>query len=62
MMTESEYIRATNLAKLRAADRILRDILAGKNWGVQEEQKAQIVSLASGLIQQLEKIVKTKGE
>ena len=40
MMTESEYIRATNLAKLRAADRILRDILAGKNWGVQEEQKS----------------------
>lgn len=44
-MTEAEYIRATNRAKLFAAEKIIRDILAGTDYGVSEEDKATLINI-----------------
>jgi len=45
-MTENEYIIATNRVNITSAIRILKDVLAGDEWGVpKEEFNAQIQKL-----------------
>ena len=41
-MTESDYLKATNRAKVSAALVILRDVLAGDDYGVSTNQMAEI--------------------
>ncbi len=48
-MTEDEYIAATDLEKMRAADRILRDVLRG------DAPMREIVGRLGLLIDQAEK-------
>ena len=42
-MTEAEYITSTNLAKFRMAEHILRDVMAGDEYGVPESEYREIV-------------------
>lgn len=42
-MTEIEYIRATNRVKVTMALTILRDVLSGKEYGITDEELAEIV-------------------
>ena len=47
-MTEIEYIQATNLAKVRAAKTIMRDVMDGDEYGVNtDDYKATFTRLAS---------------
>lgn len=50
-MTEREYIDATNLAKVRAAKAILRDVLPMGSWeaGLLADSFAPLVSLEDRL-------------
>jgi hypothetical protein len=45
-MNEEDYIRATNLAKIRIAISIIQDIVADKedaNYGISQEDKKYII-------------------
>lgn len=44
-MTEEDYIKATNRVKISAALVIVRDVLAGDDYGVSEADHAGIVKL-----------------
>ena len=43
-MTESEYITVANRVKVSAALTIMRDVLAGDDWGISDQCLAEIVS------------------
>ena len=58
-MTEREYIDATNLAKIRAAKVIVRDVLA-MTPDEHEQQRTALIAL-SQLEDRLTKVVKTQG-
>ena len=42
-MTEGEYIRATNRVKVTMASGILRDVLAGADYGISGEALSEIL-------------------
>lgn len=44
MMTEREYIAATNRVKISMSLTLLRDVLPGEHYGISQEQLAEIVS------------------
>ena len=43
-MTEEEYIKATNRVKVSAALTIMRDVLAGDDYGISESELTDIVA------------------
>ena len=43
MMTENDYIKATNRTKVSAALTILQDVLAGDDWGITKSELSNIV-------------------
>ncbi len=49
-MTEDEYVRATNLAKLRMVNSILRDILSGDRFGISDNDRTKLIYLTSDII------------
>ncbi len=42
-MIEKDYIIATNRVKVTFAISLMRDVLAGDEWGISEKQKARIM-------------------
>ncbi len=58
-MTELEYIRATNLAKIRATKQVLRDYHAEND--VQEKEIADVWAVLDKIEQRLNKQVTTRG-
>jgi len=58
-MTEREYIDATNLAKIRAAKAILRDLMP--MCGLDENQLSAAINSLDKWEQRLNKAVKTEG-
>lgn len=58
-MTELQYIRATNLAKIRATKQVLRDYHPENDD--QEEEAAEIWKLLDKIEERLTKLVKTNG-
>lgn len=57
-MTEQEYIDATNLAKVRAAKQIFRDILPSRD--TEERHFSKALAAISNLEDRLRSVVKTK--
>lgn len=44
-MTENEYIKATNRAKISLALHAVRDVLGGSDYGISEQDADELVSL-----------------
>ena len=44
-MTENEYIKATNRAKVSAALSILRNVLGGADYGISEQDIDELTSI-----------------
>lgn len=58
-MTELEYVRATNLAKIRATKQVLRDYHPEND--AQKEEVAEVWKIFDKIEERLTKLVKTKG-
>ena len=58
-MTEIEYIRATNLAKIRATKQVFRDYHPEND--AQEEEAAEVWSVLDKIEERLTKLVITEG-
>jgi hypothetical protein len=53
-MTEAEYLKATNLVKVRAAITLVNDMLGGDGWGVSKEAVQQATSILISIREGLE--------
>jgi hypothetical protein len=61
-MTEQEYIKATNLAKMRMIAMIMKYIMDGEEYGVDEKTYKEAYSSILDMQERLFGIVKTEGE
>ena len=61
-MTEQEYVQASNLAKVRIANTIMRDVLGGPEFGISDDEQAAIVQLLEKVQRKLFACVDTECE
>ena len=61
-MTEQEYIQVGNLAKMRMIAVIMKDIMDGDDYGVDEKTYKETYCSILDMQQKLFKVVKTEGE
>jgi len=59
-MTEQEYIKTGNLAKMRIIASVMKDVLEGDEWGVDEETYKRTFSDILDMQQKLFDSIKTK--
>ena len=59
-MTEQEYIKVGNLAKIRIIASAMKDVLEGDEWGVDEETYKRVFSEILDMQQKLFDSIETK--
>ena len=61
-MKESDYVKVSNLAKMRVISTIMKDVMEGDKWGVDEETYRRANSDILDMQQRLFDAIKTDCE
>lgn len=56
-MTEHEYIEVGNLVQFRIADKVLRDVMPGDEYGVPEKLYKEILIKIGNMINHLSNVI-----